>query len=137
MPDANARILIVDDSQVIRDLLCEYLSDLGYTVELAIDGQDGIDKALATDYDVVFCDLHMPRKNGFQVYSEVSETKPHSIFIMTDSLPDELAAKAQEAGACCCLTKPFDLNEVKMKLLEVLQQGSKPCPNSKVKPSVS
>ncbi len=137
MPDLNARILIVDDSRVIRDLLREYLTDLEYSVDVAVDGQDGIDKALVGDYDVVFCDLHMPRKNGFQVYSEVSRAKPEVSFIMTDSLPDELAAKAEEAGACCCLTKPFDLNEVKRKLLEVLQQGSKPCPNPKARPSVS
>jgi CheY-like chemotaxis protein len=139
MTDTNARILIVDDSRVIRDLLSEYLGDLGFSVDEAVDGQDGIDKALADNYDVVFCDLHMPRKNGYQVYIEVSEKKPKTRFIMTDSLPDELAAKAEEAGACCCLTKPFDLNEVKRKLLEILklQQGSKPCPNSKAKPSVS
>ena len=137
MPDINASILIIDDSQVIRDLLSEYLGDLGCTIETAIDGQDGIDKALASEYDAVFCDVHMPRKNGYQVYNEVSRIKPHMPFIMTDSLPDDLAAKAEEAGACCCLTKPFDLNEVKGKLLEVLQQGSKPCPSSKVKPYVS
>ena len=116
-----ARLLIVDDSQVIRDLLSEYLLDRGHEVDQAVDGQDGIEKALAEEYDAIFCDLHMPRKNGYQVFQEVTRAKPGSRFIMTDSLPDELAAMAQEAGAYCCLTKPFDLDQVALKLQEVLE----------------
>lgn len=115
-----ARILIVDDAQVIRDLLTEYLSEQGHQVDSAIDGQYGIDQAIAGDYDVILCDLHMPRKNGYQVFTEVTAAIPSSRFIMTDSLPDELAQMAQDAGAYSCLTKPFDLNEVTRTLQEVL-----------------
>lgn len=115
-----ARILIVDDSKVIRDLLTEYLSEQGHQVDSAIDGQDGIDQALAGDYDVILCDLHMPRKNGYQVFTEVTEACPTSRFIMTDSLPDELAQLAEEAGAYGCLTKPFDLAEVNLTIEQVL-----------------
>lgn len=115
-----ARILIVDDSQVIRELLTEYLSDQGHQVDSAIDGQYGIDQALAGDYDIILCDLHMPRKNGYQVFTEVTTARPTSRFIMTDSLPDELAQLAQEAGAYSCLTKPFDLAEVTRTIEQVL-----------------
>lgn len=100
------KILVVDDSEIIRSLLAEYLTDLGYEVDLATDGADGIQKALAGDYHVVFCDIHMPRKNGYEVYKEVVHHKPELRFIMTDSLPDQLAEMAQQAGACCCLQKP-------------------------------
>lgn len=110
------RILIIDDSQVIRSLLKEYLTDYGYHVEMACDGQEGIDMALAGDYDVAFCDIHMPRKNGYQVFSEVSRRRPDIFFIMTDSLPDQLAEMATSEGAHCCLTKPFDLDQVKATL---------------------
>lgn len=113
------KILVIDDSEVIRRLLEDYLTDLGYQVTLAVDGQEGIDKALADDYPVVICDIHMPRKNGYQVYSEVSEEKPEVVFVMTDSLPDELAEMAQKAGACCCLRKPFDLCEVRQTVDEI------------------
>ena len=109
-------ILIIDDSAVIRNLLQEYLTDLGYEVDLAVDGQEGIDKALAGNYMAVFCDIHMPRKNGYQVYSEVSSQKPELFFIMTDSLPDQLAEMAQREGAHCCLTKPFDLKQIDQAL---------------------
>ena len=115
-----ARILVVDDSEIIRNLLTEYLSELGHEVDQAVDGQDGIEKALEGDYAVVFCDLHMPRKNGYQVYRTVTAALPDIHFIMTDSLPDELAAMAQEAGAYCCLTKPFDLEHLAAVLQDVL-----------------
>ncbi len=110
------RILIIDDSQVIRSLLTEYLTDSGYHVDQACDGQEGIDMALAGDYDIAFCDIHMPRKNGYQVFQEVSAQRPGIFFIMTDSLPDHLAELATSEGAHCCLTKPFDLDQVKNTL---------------------
>lgn len=114
-----ARILIVDDSEVIRKLLSEYLVDLGHEVEVAVNGQEGIDKSLSSRFDLVFCDIHMPRKNGYQVFSEVRAKKPDCKFVMTDSLPDQLAEMAKNEGAHCCLTKPFDLDEVR-RILKVL-----------------
>ena len=112
-------ILVVDDSEVIRRLLNDYLTELGHRVDLAFDGQEGIDRALESEYHLIICDIHMPRKNGYQVYTEVSESKPETAFIMTDSLPDELAELAQKAGACCCLKKPFDLIEVRETVEQV------------------
>ncbi len=117
-----ARILIIDDSAVIRELLQEYLTDNGHTVELATDGQIGIDKALEKDYDIIFCDIHMPRKNGYQVFSEVNTSKPGVNFIVTDSLPDHLAEMAQRDGAYTCLIKPFNLNEVKNTISAILNR---------------
>jgi len=106
------KILIIDDSEVIRSLLKEYLIDSGYKVELAVDGQEGIEKVLANNYVAIFCDIHMPRKNGYQVFREAISAKPYSHFIMTDSLPDELAEMALNEVARQCLTKPFDLSQI-------------------------
>lgn len=119
-----AQILIIDDAIVIRDLLEEYLSDLGHKVDTAVDGLDGIGKALAGDYDVIFCDIHMPRRNGYEVFMEVSVRKPRTTFIMTDSLPDHLAEQAQEAGAYTCLAKPFDLEEIEAALANIMVKSS-------------
>ena len=114
------RILVIDDSDVIRRLLGDYLTDLGYRVDFACDGQEGIEKALEDDYRLVFCDIHMPRKNGYEVYTAVSAVKPDLPFIMTDSLPDQLAEMAQRSGANRCLKKPFDLKEVRQVTEEIL-----------------
>ena len=116
------RILIIDDSEVIRNLLKDFLIDCGYEVELAVDGQEGIEKACQGNYDIAICDIHMPRKNGYQVFKEVSIKKPKTCFIMTDSLPDELAEMALEAGAHQCLTKPFDLDQVRATLDILVKQ---------------
>lgn len=118
-----ARILVIDDSEVIRNLLEEYLTDSGYEVDLACDGQEGIEKALTGDYQVVFCDIHMPRRNGYQVFTEVSKKRPEMFFVMTDSLPDQLAEMAQNAGAQCCLTKPFDLDQLRRTLESLLTKS--------------
>jgi len=120
------RILVIDDSDVIRRLLGEYLSELGYQVDFAVDGQDGIDKALAEDYQLVFSDIHMPKKNGYEVYTAVSAEKPDLPFIMTDSLPDQLAEMAKNSGANCCLRKPFDLAEVREKVEDLLSSIETP-----------
>ncbi len=114
------KILIIDDSEVIRHLLQEYLIDIGYDVDMAVNGLDGIEKALAQDYRIIFCDIHMPKRNGYQVFKEVSAKKPGTAFVMTDSLPDHLAEMAEKAGACRTLTKPFDLNEVKATIEGIL-----------------
>ncbi len=114
------KILIIDDSEVIRRLLQEYLVDLGYDVDLAVNGLDGIEKALKTDYQIIFCDIHMPKRNGYQVFTSVFAKKPGTAFIMTDSLPDQLAEMAEKAGACRTLTKPFDLDEVKATIDGIL-----------------
>ncbi len=106
------KILIIDDSEIIRNLLYEYLTDLNHEVEFAFDGQEGIDKGLKNSYDLIFSDIHMPRKNGYLVFQEIRAIKENQIFIMTDSLPDSLAEQAEKEGAWCVLTKPFDLNEV-------------------------
>lgn len=117
------KILVIDDSDVIRNLLDELLTDMGWEVDLAEDGSRGIKLALAEDYMVVFCDIHMPRKDGYQVYREVSAQKPELPFIMTDSLPDQLAEMAQAAGANYCLLKPFTLEQVR-EALRVIKSPS-------------
>ncbi len=55
-------ILIIDDSEVIRNLLYDFLSENGYGVVTASDGDEGIKKGTLSDYDIIFCDVHMPKK---------------------------------------------------------------------------
>jgi len=118
------KILVIDDSDVIRNLLQEYLRDFGYDVEVAVNGREGIRMATENEYAIVFCDLHLPRKSGYQVYKEVSVVKPDLKFIMTDSSPDQYSAMAREAGVYGYLTKPFNLDEVIQTLQAALSETS-------------
>ncbi len=120
-----ARILVIDDSDVIRTLLDVFLSDAGHEVDLAVDGAAGIDRAISNKYDIIICDIHMPKKNGYEVYQEISRRVPDSCFIMTDSLPDELAQLTLDAGAHQCLTKPFDLEQLRATIFKLLRKQQK------------
>ncbi len=121
-----ARILVIDDSQVIRDLLLEMLTDQGHEVATAADGMTGASLALREQFDLCICDLHIPKKNGFVIFKEVRAAKPSLPFILTDSLPDQLAEQALNAGAAHCLKKPFDLNQLREVLAKVLHPVKTP-----------
>ncbi len=106
-------ILIVDDTEVIRDLLTELLESEGYEVVCANDGIEALDVIESKQIDLVFCDIHMPRRNGLDTLKKSQEIKPELLFVMTDSLPDEMAEAAQTFGAITCISKPFDIDEVR------------------------
>jgi len=123
------RVLIIDDSLIIREMLTEILTDEGYLVESAENGEIGTEMALNNDFDLIICDVHMPRMNGLETVREVISAKPTSKIILTDSFPDKLAKQAREEGALCCLQKPFDMNELRgfIKQIfagEVIRSGS-------------
>lgn len=109
----QVKILIIDDSPIIRAMLVEILSDDGYVVETAVNGQEGAARALQDDYCVIICDIHMPRMNGLETVREILTSKPSSKIILTDSFPDKLADQARKEGALCCLQKPFDVVELR------------------------
>lgn len=111
------KILIVDDTEVIRSLLSELLESEGYEVLCASDGIEAIGIIESEEIDLVFCDIHMPRRNGLDTLKCSKEVKPGLLFVMTDSLPDEMAEAAQENGAINCISKPFDLEEIRESLV--------------------
>ena len=121
-----ARILVIDDSQVIRDLLSDMLADLGHEVQTAAEGITGASAALREQFDLCICDLHIPKKNGYVIFQEVRAAKPGLPFILTDSLPDHLAEQARSAGADHCLKKPFDLDQLREILAKVLHTVKTP-----------
>ena len=116
------RILIIDDTRVIRDFLIEVLSDAGYEVDSAENGKAGFEMARHNNYRLIFCDVHMPVMNGLQAVMEIKKVKPEIPIIMTDSMPGKTAEQAAQAGAIGCLAKPFDLNELKAMIGSVLNK---------------
>jgi len=118
------RVLVIDDTSVIRDFLHEVLSDAGFEVDIAVDGQMGCEKAIKNDYLMIFCDVHMPILNGLEAIKKIKKVKPEIPVIMTDSYPDKLAQQATEVGAICCLAKPFALDELR-EIVERIMQSRK------------
>lgn len=115
------KVLVIDDAAVIRELLSEVLTDIGFQVETAVNGQIGYDMAQEEDYALIFCDVHMPVMNGLRTVQKIKQIRQHVPVIMTDSFPDKLARQAAEAGALCCLAKPFSLDELRETINNIIK----------------
>ncbi|OJT96668.1 MAG: two-component system response regulator [Rhizobium sp. 63-7] len=107
----SARILTVVDSASIRLTTRVALSNAGYAVSEAVNGQEGMDKAQAEQFDLIVTDLNMPIMDGLTMIESLrkipSQTGIPIIFLTTESDAD-LKARAKAAGATGWLTKPFD-----------------------------
>ena len=107
------RILVVDDERAIRNSLKEILGDEGYDVDLAEDGAQGIEAIGKEHYDVVFCDIKMPVKDGGEVLDFVREEGIDSAVIMITGHGDiETAVEFIKKGAFDFIQKPLDLNRI-------------------------
>jgi two-component system, OmpR family, KDP operon response regulator KdpE len=109
---SSARILVVDDEVQLRRLLQTGLSGYGYTVELAADGLEAIEKARSWRPDVIVLDLGLPKLDGIAVCESVRSwsTVPIIVLSVRDTERDKIAAL--DLGADDYLTKPFSLAEL-------------------------
>lgn len=105
------RILTIDDSKTMRDMLMLTLAEAGFDVVQAVDGQDGLDVLVNEKVDVIITDINMPRMDGYEVIRRLrgdpAFQKTPILVLTTES---ELAKKnlAREVGATGWLVKPFD-----------------------------
>lgn len=108
-----SKILIVDDEELIRSTLKEILEYEDHDVSTAENGKEGLDKILAEDFDVVLCDIKMPKMDGMEVLSAALEQKPETQFIMISGHGTiDTAVEATRKGAFDFIQKPPDLNRL-------------------------
>ncbi len=103
------KILVIDDSETIRQQVKSALGAAGYEIIEAVDGVDGLEKLRAVaDVAVALCDVNMPRMNGLDVIAEVHRSGPRIPFLMltTEGQPS-LIRRARESGAKGWIVKPF------------------------------
>jgi two-component system response regulator (stage 0 sporulation protein F) len=106
----SINILVIDDETVIRELLFDVLSRKGYSVDTAEDGLQGLAKAEAKKYDIVFTDIRMPGMNGVEVYKRLKVISPDSrVIVMTGYGLEQMIQEALSLGAFADVRKPFDL----------------------------
>jgi two-component system, OmpR family, alkaline phosphatase synthesis response regulator PhoP len=104
------RVLIVDDEEVIRKFLRIHLDKLGYEVKEAADGEQAIEELGKDDFDLLICDILMPKKDGWEVVKEVksnSKTKHLPVILLTAKNEDSDMFKGYDLGASYYMTKPF------------------------------
>ena len=108
----SKKILIVDDSALVRKQLRSLIDNLDFEIDIAKNGQEAIDKALAKDYDVITMDINMPVLDGISAVKEIMQQNPTAI-LMVSSLTSENASitmEALELGAIDFILKPGTMN---------------------------
>jgi DNA-binding NtrC family response regulator len=120
------KVLIIEDEASIRAVLKDILVDqkeLKLEVEIAKDGAEGLAKLEAETYDVVFCDIKMPKMDGMEVLQKAKESGNAAAFIMISAHgTTELAVDAVKKGAFDFLQKPPDLNRLLITLRNALDK---------------
>lgn len=107
----SKRVMIVDDSQTVRQQVSIALSQAGFEVLQAHDGQDGLEKISSTeDVALVVCDVNMPRMNGLEMLAKVKADPKNAglpIVMLTTEGQPEMIAQAKQYGAKAWIVKPF------------------------------
>ena len=107
-----SKILIVEDEEAIADLERDYLELSGFTVEVANDGDIGLQKALNEDYDLLILDLMLPGTDGFDICRQVRDVKNTPIVMVSAKKDDIDKIRGLGLGADDYMTKPFSPSEL-------------------------
>ena len=107
-----SKILIVEDEEAIADLERDYLELSGFTVEVANDGDTGLQKALNEDYDLLILDLMLPGTDGFDICRQVRDVKNTPIVMVSAKKDDIDKIRGLGLGADDYMTKPFSPSEL-------------------------
>ncbi|WMJ73093.1 sigma-54 dependent transcriptional regulator [Cytophagaceae bacterium ABcell3] len=120
-----SKILIIDDEKSIRSTLKEILEYESYQVEEAKDGEEGLGMLKKNDYDVVLCDVKMPKMDGIEVLDKAQELGKDVQFIMISAHGTiDTAVDATKKGAYDFLQKPPDLNRLLLTVKNALDKSS-------------
>ncbi len=109
--DVKVRIMTIDDSKTMRDMLRLTLDDAGYEVLQAVDGQEGVDMLRTEAVDIIITDINMPRMDGYEVIRQLRARPEHQatpILVLTTESELDKKKIAREVGATGWMVKPFD-----------------------------
>jgi DNA-binding NtrC family response regulator len=109
-----AKLLVVDDENNLRLVVQKELSRLGHTVDTASDGEKAWQELEQQDYDVLLCDINMPRLDGISLLRRLREKRqnPPEVIMLTGHATVETAIEAMKLGAYDYLTKPYRITEL-------------------------
>lgn len=119
------RILLVEDEKDLSDIIKKGLTEEGYAVDTAMDGEDGLHMALNYPIDVVILDIMLPKKDGLEILTELRKegnTTPVLLLTAKDTVTDRI--KGLDTGADDYLTKPFEFGELLARVRALLRRQS-------------
>ena len=121
-----AKLLVVDDEESVRSLICRILRDTGYDVESAIDGKDALEKIAARRPDLIVLDLMMPELDGWGVVDALRKQGGAPPVLMLTARSDyDTFARAVREGVTAFISKPFRLQELLSATRKVLDQAAR------------
>lgn len=118
------RILLIEDSDALRKSLTVGLQKLGYTIDTAATGTEGLNMALIGDYDILILDLMLPHLNGMEILKVVRKqnVEIRILILSAKSDPDDKVSGIL-AGADDYLSKPFSFDELTVRLINLMRRG--------------
>ena len=117
------KILVVDDEEGARELFNTILSDEGYEVTLAVNGEDALSRMKGVVYDLVVTDIKMPGMDGLQLLQEIRKEGSKADVIMVTAYGEvESYLKAMSLGAAEYINKPIRIKELKRIVHKVLSE---------------
>jgi DNA-binding response OmpR family regulator len=119
------RILIVEDEKKVANFIKKGLQQEGYAADIAQDGEEALESAMAFDYDAMVLDLMLPKKSGLDVLRSIRASKPKlAVLVLTakGSLEDKVTGF--DAGADDYLPKPFAFAELSARIRALLRRGA-------------
>ena len=135
-----SKILVIEDEAAIRRVLVKILNEENeaYEIEEAPDGAAGMQKIRQSDYDLVLCDIKMPKMDGVEVLQEARKEKPEIPFIMISGHGDlDTAVQTMRLGAFDYISKPPDLNRLLTTVRNALDRKELVVANKRLKKKVS
>ena len=120
-----AAILLIDDEKSIRNVLKDILQHEGYRIEEAADGEQGLQKLATQPFDLVLCDIKMPKMDGLEVLQQIMQLQPDVPVIMISGHGTiETAVDAVKKGAFDFIAKPPDLNRLLITIRNALDKNT-------------
>lgn len=127
------KILIIEDEPHAAEYLRQGLAESGYSVEVALNGTDGLEAAMNVDHDLVILDVMLPGIDGFAVLSALRTSKQVPVLMLTARGQTSDKLKGFELGADDYLVKPFQFSELLARVRALLKRGTKAAPNAVLK----
>ena len=119
-------VLVADDEKIITSVLEEELTQAGYAVDVAFDGEEAYGKLKEKNYDVAVFDVRMPKRDGLSLLKEVKSVVPETVVILMTAFGTiNNAVEAMKIGAYDYVTKPFENDELLSKIRQALMLRGK------------
>ncbi len=123
MDKDKGTILVVDDDQAVRSVVSRKMQAEGYDCMTAADGREALEKAVTQTFDLVLLDIKMPGPSGMEVLPQiVSEHSDTCVIMITAVVDTQTAVEAMKLGACDYVTKPFNLDDLSIRVGKALER---------------